>query len=150
MEQPQYNMFHRQKVEVDYDKIYKTVGLGTTIWSPLSSGILTDKYLSKFPKGTRLGMKGLEWLKDAQLSPERLRKVQKLNDLALNIGTTLPRMAVAWCAVNPNVSTVILGASKVNHLKETLKAIEDIPLLTPKVLDRVEKILNNKPVPPQW
>ena len=150
MEQPQYNMFHRDKVEVEYAKIYKTVGLGTTIWSPLASGVLTNKYLSKFPKGTRLGMKGLEWLKEAQLSPKRLKKVQKLNDLAENLGTTLPRLAVAWCASNENVSTVILGASKVNHLKETLKSTEDIELLTPKVREKIEGILKNKPVAPQW
>jgi len=150
MEQPQYNMFHRQKVEVDFNKIYNTVGLGTTIWSPLASGVLTNKYLDKFPKGTRLSMKGMEWLKDAALSPERLKKTAKLNDLALSLDISLPRMAVAWCIKNRNVSTVILGASKVNHLKETIKAVEDVPLLTDKVLAKIEKILANKPIHPMW
>jgi len=150
MEQPQYNMFHRQKVEVDYNQIYKTVGLGTTIWSPLCSGVLTDKYLGKFPKGTRLGMEGLEWLKERSLSEERLEKTRSLNDLALSLGTSLPRLATAWCLKNPNVSTVILGASKKNHLEETLKSVEDIALINDEVSEQIEIILDNKPVHPQW
>ncbi len=150
MEQPQYNMFHRQKVEVDYNQIYKTVGLGTTIWSPLCSGVLTDKYLGKFPKGTRLGMEGLEWLKERSLSEERLEKTRSLNDLALSLGTSLPRLATAWCLKNPNVSTVILGASKKNHLEETLKSVEDISLINQEVSEQIESILDNKPVHPQW
>ena len=150
MEQPQYNMFHREKVEVDYNQIYKTVGLGTTIWSPLCSGVLTDKYLGKFPKGTRLGMEGLEWLKERSLSEERLEKTRSLNELALSLDTSLPRLAIAWCLKNPNVSTVILGASKKNHLEETLKSVNDLALITDEVSEKIESILDNKPEHPQW
>lgn len=150
MEQPQYNMFHREKVEVEYNQIYKTVGLGTTIWSPLCSGVLTDKYLGKFPKGTRLGMEGLEWLKERSLSEERLEKTRSLNELALSLDTSLPRLAIAWCLKNPNVSTVILGASKKNHLEETLKSVEDLSLINDEVSEKIEGILNNKPAHPQW
>ena len=150
MEQPQYNMFHRHKVEVEYNQIYKTVGLGTTIWSPLCSGVLTDKYLGKFPKGTRLGMEGLEWLKERSLSEERLEMTRSLNDLALSLGTSLPKLAIAWCLKNPNVSTVILGASKKNHLEETLDSVNDMALITDELSEKIESILNNKPVHPQW
>jgi len=150
MEQPQYNMFHRQKVEVDFNQIYKTVGLGTTIWSPLCSGVLTDKYLDKFPKGTRLGIKGLEWLKERSLTPERLDKVRELNEVAKDMDTSLAKLAVAWCAKNPNVSTVILGASKIKHLKETLTSLELIPQITPEIDAKIEAILDNKPAHPQW
>lgn len=150
MEQPQYNMFHREKVEIEYNQIYKSVGLGTTIWSPLCSGVLTDKYLGKFPKGTRLGMEGLEWLKERSLSEERLEMTRSLNDLALSLDTSLPRLAIAWCLKNPNVSTVILGASKKNHLEETLKSADDLALITDEISEEIETILGNKPLPPQW
>lgn len=150
MEQPQYNMFHRDKVEVEYNQIYKTVGLGTTIWSPLASGVLTNKYLDKFPKGTRLGMDGLEWLKERSLTPERLEKVRTLNEIAEELDTSLAKLAIAWCAKNPNVSTVILGASKLKHLKETLSALEVIPLISPEVETKIETILANKPPHPMF
>ena len=150
MEQPQYNMFHREKVEVEYSQIYKTVGLGTTIWSPLASGVLTDKYLDAFPKGTRLSMEGLDWLKERSLTPERLEKVRDLNKVALDLGTSLAKLAIAWCAKNENASTVILGASKTKHLKETLTSLEVIPLITSEIENRIEKILNNKPEHPMF
>jgi voltage-dependent potassium channel beta subunit len=150
MEQPQYNMFERTKVEVEYNQIYKNIGLGTTIWSPLASGLLTDKYLSQFPDGTRLGIEGLQWLKDIALSIEKLEKTKKLNKLALEIGTTLPKMAIAWCLKNPNVSSVILGASKTTQLKETIEALDVVPLLTPKIVSKIENILKNKPEMPQF
>ncbi|MFK8103906.1 MAG: potassium channel beta subunit family protein [Saprospiraceae bacterium] len=150
MEQPQYNMFHREKVERDFNQIYKTVGLGTTIWSPLSSGVLTDKYINKFPKGTRLGMKGLEWLKENALSEERLEKVRSLNDLAAELDTSLAKLAIAWCAKNPNVSTVILGASKIKHLKETLTSLEIVEKITPEIDEKIEAILGTKPQMPPF
>ena len=150
MEQPQYNMFHRRKVEVEFSQIYKTVGMGTTIWSPLASGVLTDKYLNAFPKGTRLSMEGLEWLKERSLTPERLEKVQQLNAVAESIDTSLAKLAIAWCAKNPNVSTVILGASKIKHLEETLTSIDIIPLITSEVEEKIEAILDNKPVHPMF
>ncbi len=151
MEQPQYNMFERKKMEVEYSQIFKNIGMGTTTWSPLASGVLTDKYLRKnFPKGTRLGMEGLEWLKDAALQDERIPKVHALNELAKELGLSLPRMAVAWVLKNPNVSTVILGASKLTQLKENLKALDDVDVLTPDVLEHIEGILGNKPIAPMF
>ena len=150
MEQPQYNMFTRRKVEVEYSQIYKTVGLGTTIWSPLASGVLTDKYIGKFPEGTRLGMEGLEWLKERSLTPERLAIVQKLNKIAKELGTSLPKLAIAWCAKNPNVSSVILGASKIEHLDETLDSLDLIPLINSQIEEKIEAILDNKPAPPMF
>ena len=150
MEQPQYNMFHRQKVEVEYDKIYKTVGLGTTIWSPLASGVLTNKYLDKFPENTRLSMEGLEWLKERSLNADRLEKVRKLNRIAEELGTSLAKMAIAWCARNQNVSTVILGASKIEHLKETLTALDLIPQIDDDVNEKIESILDNRPSLPMF
>ena len=149
MEQPQYNLFHRQKVEVDYSKLYSTVGLGTTIWSPLASGLLTNKYLDKFPEGTRLGRKELDWLKASAISEERIEMARKLNALALEIDYTLPQLAVQWCRSNPNVSTVILGASKTSQLEENLATI-DKPALTQEIIDKIEAIVDNKPVAPQW
>jgi voltage-dependent potassium channel beta subunit len=150
MEQPQYNMFHRTKVEVEYSQIYKTVGLGTTIWSPLASGTLTNKYLDQFPAGTRLNMEELNWLKEQVLTEERLEKVRQLNDLANEIGVSLPKLAIAWCAKNPDVSTVILGASKPHHLEETLTSLDVLPLLTPEIQEKIEGILQNKPKHPPY
>ena len=150
MEQPQYNMFYREKVEVEYAQIYKNPGLGTTIWSPLSSGVLTEKYLDKFPKDTRLGLEGFDWLKERSLKPEHMEKVHHLNDLARAMGTTLPKLAIAWCIQNPNVSTAILGASNPEQLKETLDSLEVLPLLTAEVNERIEGILCNKPVAPAF
>ena len=150
MEQPEYNMFRRDKVEVEYSQIYKTVGLGTTIWSPLASGVLTNKYLDRFPEGTRLGMEGLEWLRERALTPERLEKVRQLDRLAKDLGTSLAKLAVAWCLKNPNVSTVILGASKVHHLEETLTAGDVVPSLTEPVMEMIEQIMDNAPKRPAF
>ncbi len=150
MEQPQYNMFHRDKFEVEYKQLYKNFGLGTTIWSPLASGVLTNKYLKEFPDDTRLGMAGLEWLKERSLTPARLEKTRQLNALASDLGTSLAKLAVAWCAKNDNVSTVILGASKPHHLEETLTSLELLPLLTEDVMTKIEEILDNAPVHPMW
>ena len=150
MEQPQYNMFHRERFEVEYDQLYKTVGLGTTIWSPLASGVLTPKYLDTFPEDTRLAKKSLEWLRNAQLTTERLEKVRQLDQLSKELSTTLPKLAVAWCLKNPRVSTVILGASKVPQLAETLEAVEVATLLNQDVMEKIEAILGNKPKQPVW
>jgi voltage-dependent potassium channel beta subunit len=148
MEQPQYNMFHRHKVEVEYNQIYKTVGLGTTIWSPLASGTLTNKYLDKFPKDTRMSLSDLEWLKERSLTEERLNSVRQLNEVAHRLGTSLPKLAIAWCARNRNVSTVILGASKRAQLEETINSLDIIPLITSEVEELIESILKNKPKMP--
>ena len=150
MEQPQYNMLHRDKVEVEYDQIYKTVGLGTTIWSPLGSGILTGKYNDGMAESTRLSMDGMEWLKDKSLVEENLEKVRKLTVLANEIGTPMPKLAIAWCLKNENVSTAILGASKVSQLEETLTAIDDVQLLTTEVMEKIDGILDNEPFRPAF
>jgi voltage-dependent potassium channel beta subunit len=150
MEQPQYSLVHRDKVEVEYAKLYNTVGLGTTIWSPLGSGVLTEKYLSQFPEGTRLGMEGLEWLKERSLKPEIIECAHKLNHIAKDLGVSLPKLAIAWCVQNPNVSTVILGASKVEQLRETLTALDVLPLLTPEVNAKIEEAVQNKPEAPPY
>ncbi len=150
MEQPEYNMFNRRKMENEFLQIFKTVGLGTTIWSPLASGVLTDKYLGQFPEGTRLGIEGMNWLKEKSITVERLEKARRLNKLAHEIGLSLPVMSIAWCLKNPNVSTVILGASKPEQLEETLKSHEALPRLTQKVMDRIDQVLKNKPVLPDY
>jgi voltage-dependent potassium channel beta subunit len=151
MEQPQYNMFYRRKVEVEFNQVYNTVGLGTTIWSPLASGVLTGKYKSTdVIKDTRFEMKDLNWLKDELLTNEKIEKAIKLNTLAQDLGTSLPKLAIAWTLKNPNVSTAILGASNPIHLKETLQSLEAIPLINESVNGMIETILANKPNHPPF
>jgi voltage-dependent potassium channel beta subunit len=150
MEQPQYNMFHRAKVEVEYGQLYKTVGLGTTIWSPLASGLLTGKHKEKPAEGSRLTMEGLDWLREREMTAERLEKVEKLKPVGEELGVSLPVLALAWCLFNPNVSTVILGASREEQLTENLKAVEAKDLLTPEMMAQISAILDNEPVRPQW
>jgi voltage-dependent potassium channel beta subunit len=150
VEQPEYNMFTREKVELEFSQIYQTVGLGTTIWSPLASGILSGKYNDQFPDGTRLGMEGLEWLKEKNLTETRIKSVLALTELAKELGLSLPVMSLAWCLKNPNVSTVILGASKLPQLQENMKALAAQSLLTNEVMERIEDILQNKPVFPPY
>lgn len=150
MEQPQYNMLTRRKVEVEYAQIYKTVGLGTTIWSPLASGYLTGKYIGRKPDDSRLLREELNWLAEKTLVAENERKVISLLKLATDLGTTMPKLGVAWCLKNPNVSTVILGASKPEQLEETLKATEALELLTDEVMIAIEEILQNKPQLPPY
>lgn len=150
MEQPQYNLFHRDKMEVEYGQLFKTVGLGTTIWSPLASGTLTDKYLQEVPDDTRMSLKGLEWLKKQNITVERLQIIKQLHSFAQQLGVSLPKLAIAWTLHNPNVSTTILGASKLSHLQETLTSFDVLPLLTPEVIEKIEGIVQNKPVPPAY
>lgn len=150
MEQPQYNMLVRERVEIEYSKLYRDYGLGTTIWSPLCSGVLTGKYNDGFKDDTRLGIDGLDWLKDRVLAEENLNKVRSLTAFAKELGTSMPLLALAWCLKNPQVSTVILGASKMYQLEENIKALEVVPLLTPEVIVKIEAILGNKPAQPQW
>ncbi len=146
-EQPQYNMFERTKLEKDYLLLFRDYGLGTTIWSPLASGLLTGKYNNADPKDTRLQIEGMDWLKEKTLGDKsRIEKTKKLEVLAKELGTTLPKMAIAWTVKNPNVSTTILGASKVEQLKETITSLDVVPLLTDEVIKKIETILNNKPV----
>jgi voltage-dependent potassium channel beta subunit len=146
MEQPQYNLFWRNRIELEYTDVFRTVGLGTTIWSPLAGGTLTQKYVDNIPADTRMDMRGMKWLKEVALTPERLDCIKSLNNLALELDTTLAKLAIAWCAKNPNVSTVILGASKVEQLTETMDSLAVIPLITDEIRQRIEGIVNNKPV----
>lgn len=150
MEQPQYNMLVRDKVEVEFSQIYKTVGLGTTIWSPLASGILTGKYNNGVPADARLNLEELSWLAEKNLQEEYFAKVRKLSALAEELGLSMPVMAVAWTLKNPNVSTTILGASKTSQLNENLKAGAAKALLTEEVMERIEAILGNKPIAPPF
>lgn len=148
MEQPQYNMFERQKLEKDYLLLFRDFGLGTTIWSPLASGLLTGKYNHGMPTDNRLHIEGMDWLKERALGDSgKIEKTKKLEILAKEIGTTLPKLGVAWCVKNPHVSTAILGASKPEQLKETLTSLEVLPLLTTEVMEKIEEVLQNKPVP---
>lgn len=151
MEQPQYNMFERTKMEKDYLLLFKDYGLGTTIWSPLGSGLLTGKYNNADPKDTRLHIEGMDWLKERTLGDQsRIEKTKKLDVIAKLLDTTLPKLAVAWTVKNPNVSTTILGASKVSQLKETLTSLSVVPLLTDEVMAKIETILDNKPIQPLY
>jgi voltage-dependent potassium channel beta subunit len=152
MEQPQYNLFERDKVERDYLPVYELAGIGTTIWSPLASGILTGKYNKGIPKDSRLDLTGYEWLKAEWEKPEgkaKLAKVEKLAALAEKSGMPIHHMALLWCLSNPHVSTVILGASKESQLKDNLAALKNRDLLTNAVKDEIEKIMMNKPEEPK-
>jgi len=144
MEQPEYNLFHREKVENDYKDLFKNNGLGSTIWSPLSSGILTGKYKNGIPKRSRPNLAGYEWLKDRFGSNEyqlRIEKAKMLEDVAKDAGMPLTNLALGWCLQNPNVSTVILGASNVGQLKENLKTMDHVASFSDDLMTRIESIV---------
>jgi voltage-dependent potassium channel beta subunit len=148
MEQPQYNMFTRERFEKEYAILYRDLGLGTTIWSPLASGLLTGKYNQGIPQGTRATLPGYEWLKDNFTSQEALQNIEKVKQLmpiADELGFSMAQLALAWCLKNPNVSTVITGASRASQVVENMKALECAEKLTPAVIERIETVLNNKP-----
>ncbi len=145
MEQPQYNLFEREKVEKDYAKIYTTVGLGTTIWSPLSSGLLSGKYNNGIPEDSRFARKELSWLSEQLLKDDKISKVKELGKLAQELGVSTASLSIAWCIKNPNVTTAILGATKKEQLLENLKAPEVMEKLTSEVLERIETIMGTKP-----
>jgi len=148
MEQPEYNMFTRERVEREYARLYREIGLGTTIWSPLASGLLTGKYNQGMPPGTRATLKGYEWLRESiesEESQQNIKKVERLMPLAKELGCSMPLLALAWCLKNPNVSTVITGASRAEQIRENMGALEVVPLLTQDVMERIEEILGNKP-----
>ena len=150
MEQPEYNLLHREKVENEFLEIYKNVGLGTTIWSPLASGLLTGKYNTGVPEGTRLALEGFGWLKDKLAVDEKIEKVRKLSEYATTLGISTASLSIAWCIKNPNVSTAILGATKKEQLLENLKALEALPKLTPEVMEKIETIMETKPLLPEY
>lgn len=143
MEQPQYNLFEREKIELSYSYLFEDHNLGTTTWSPLSSGILTGKYLEGVPTGSRLSLKHLSWLQDFFLKEknDQAAKVKKLEKLSKSLEMTLAQFSIAWCLKNQNVSSVILGASKISQLEENLKASELKEKLTSEVLAEVDKIV---------
>ncbi|NML19826.1 aldo/keto reductase [Pseudoflavitalea sp. G-6-1-2] len=145
MEQPQYNMFERFKMELDYLPVFQNVGLGTTIWSPLAAGFLTGKYNDGIPSDSRLGLEGYDWLKERWLQDAKIAKAKQLTEYAKKLGVSLATLAIAWTIKNPNVTTTILGATKVSQLEENLKSLEVVPLLTPEVMKDIDDILQNKP-----
>ena len=138
MEQPQYNLFHRERVEREYARLYQDIGLGLTTWSPLASGALTGKYAKGVPSDSRAAIKGYEWLAERVLEPTRLAKVQSLVPIAAELGCTLAQMSLAWCLVNPDVSTVITGASRPSQVVENMRALDVVPRLTPDVMARID------------
>jgi voltage-dependent potassium channel beta subunit len=153
MEQPQYNMFERDRFEVEYGRVYDAIGMGTTIWSPLASGMLTGKYNAGAPDDSRINLPGYEWLKEffeSEDGKSKIEKVKQLSAIADEMGTNMARLALAWCLKNPNVSTLIMGASKVSQLEDNLKAIDVVDQITDDLMERIEQILDNKPEPIEW
>jgi voltage-dependent potassium channel beta subunit len=150
LEQPQYNLFERSKMENEFQMIFRTVGMGTTIWSPLASGLLTGKYNDGIPEGSRLAITGFDWLKNRWLHDDILEKIAKLATLASELGTSLAELSIAWCTLNPNVSTVILGATKRSQLEQNFGALTVREKLTPEIVARIEEIVGTKPVLPEY
>ncbi len=152
MEQPQYHMLHRERVESEYRRLYEQIGLGTTIWSPLASGLLTGKYNDGIPDDSRLNLPGYEWLRkmvESEDGQQKLATIKKLAKFANDQNLPLAQLAIAWCLKNPHVSTVILGASKVEQLQQNLQAIELLDSLDDSLMAAIEDILANKPATPQ-
>jgi len=138
MEQPQYNLLHRDRVEKEYARLYTDIGLGTTTWSPLASGLLTGKYNNGIPPDSRGTIKGYEWLAERLTDQGKLAKVRNLAPIAQELGCTLAQMSLAWCLVNPHVSTVITGASRPAQVVENMRALDVVDKLTPEVMARID------------
>lgn len=147
VEQPLYNMFERGRIELDYLPLYRTVGLGTTIWSPLASGLLTGKYNNGIPEGSRLSLKGFEWLRERWLNENRIQKVKQLQTVADEIGESLAAMAIAWTLKHPGVTTAILGATSEEQLHQNFEALGAYAKLNDETMQKIEGILQNKPEP---
>jgi voltage-dependent potassium channel beta subunit len=150
VEQPQYNLMERDKVEREYDMIYKTVGLGTTIWSPLASGLLTGKYNNGIPEDSRFALEGFDWLKNQWMIDDKLDKVKQLTQFAQELSVPVATLSIAWTIKNPRVTTAILGATRREQLTENLKAVEVLPKLTPEVLQRIEDMMQTAPKMPEY
>ncbi len=150
VEQPQYNLFERNKVENEFLEIFKNVEMGTTIWSPLAAGLLSGKYNDGIPEGSRLGMEGFEWLRDRWMLNDKVEKVKQLSVLAKALGISVAALSIAWTIKNPNVTTAILGATKKDQLEDNLKALDALPLLTNEVLQSIEAIMQTKPKLPEY
>lgn len=148
VEQPQYNLLERQKMEADYYTIFKNIGMGITIWSPLASGLLTGKYNDGIPEDSRLALEGFEWLKDKTISKDRIARIRELQQVAEELETTLATLAIAWCISNPNVTTAILGATKEAQLTENLEALEVYPRIDATLKERIDTIMGTKPTLP--
>jgi voltage-dependent potassium channel beta subunit len=144
VEQPQYNLLHRRRVEKEYARLYEDIGLGTTIWSPLASGLLTGKYLEGVPEDSRASLEGYDWLKDMLTDEQKNAVVRELKGVADDLDCTLAQLAIAWCASNPRVSTVITGASRVEQVHENMKALEVLPKLDDEVKARIDAITGTK------
>ncbi|MFI5035135.1 MAG: potassium channel beta subunit family protein [Acidimicrobiales bacterium] len=140
MEQPEYNILHRRKVEKEFARLYEDIGLGTTIWSPLASGLLTGKYLGGVPEGSRATLPGYEWLRSMLTDEARNKKVADLKVVADELGVSLAQFSLAWCVKNPHVSTVITGASIAAQVRENMTALDVVPLLTDEIMERVDLI----------
>ncbi len=138
MEQPQYNLVSRKRVEQEYARLYEDIGLGTTIWSPLASGLLTGKYRDGIPADSRGAVEGYTWLADNLTNPKSIARVENLRPIAEELGCSLAQLSIAWCAANPNVSTVITGASRASQVTENFAALDVLPLLTPEVMTRID------------
>jgi aryl-alcohol dehydrogenase-like predicted oxidoreductase len=148
MEQPQNHMLHRERVEAEYKRLYREIGLGTTIWSPLASGLLTGKYNAGIPEGTRATLEGYEWLRkrfEGDQVKEDIDKVKQISVIASELGCTMAQLALAWCLKNPDVSTVITGASRVEQVDENLGSLDYVSSLDEDVMERIEVILDNRP-----
>ncbi len=144
MEQPQYNMLHRERVEDEYQPLYREIGLGTTIWSPLASGLLSGKYSKGIPTGSRATLDGYEWLRKNVITTENVEKTRRLEPLAKELDCNLAQLALAWCLKNKNVSTVITGASRPEQVTENMKALDVEPKLSPDLMERIEAITDDK------
>ena len=141
MEQPQYNMLCRHKVESEFAELYGSIGLGLTTWSPLASGLLTGKYQKGFPDGSRASLKGYEWLQERWSREDREELVPRLVAIAAELDCSPSQLAIAWCLKNPHVSTVLLGASRMEQLEENLRAVQVVPKLNPDVMSRISSII---------
>jgi voltage-dependent potassium channel beta subunit len=144
-EQSHYNLFTREKVEGEYARLFRDHHYGDVIWSPLASGLLSGKYNNGIPADSRAAQPGYEWLKEGGITPARVDKVKQLVPVANDLGCSLAQLAIAWCLKNQNISSVILGASKVEQLQENLGALDVEPKLSPQVLERIDNIMGNKP-----
>ncbi len=141
VEQPQYNMFSRRRVEQEYARLYDDIGLGTTIWSPLASGLLTGKYANGIPEDSRGALPGHGWLAERLTDPVQVGKVERLRPIAAELDCSLAQLAIAWCAANPQVSTVITGASRASQVVENFEAVDVLGRLTPEVMERIEAVI---------
>jgi voltage-dependent potassium channel beta subunit len=150
VEQPQYNLLERNKMENEFLMVFKTVGMGTTIWSPLASGLLSGKYNNGIPEGSRFAIEGFDWLKDRWMKENFLQKIKQLSSLAKELDISVAQLSIAWCIKNPNVTTAILGASKKEQLLENLKAMDVMEKLDTAVMQKIEDIVQTKPVLPEY